>query len=594
MPYSYDEETIREVRESNDIVEIISQYIELKKAGSNYKGLCPFHSEKTPSMVVSPDKQMFRCFGCGEGGDVISFLSKYKNMDFKEVIVELAERANIELKQKTELEIEKDRKKALIYEINREAAIFFYKNLSKFKKPCEYLIKRGIDRNTVRKFGIGYAQASWNALLTYLTARGYQIADIELAGLIVQNRQKSSYYDRFRDRVIFPIWDVNSRVIGFGGRLLEQSENQPKYLNSPDTPVFLKGNNIYALNLIKDSLRGKRVVLTEGYMDVVSLSQNGVDNVIASLGTALTREQVKLIKRYTEDIVLAYDSDFAGIKAMEKAIDVIRVEKLTPRIVELEEGLDPDDYVKKYGSKSLQSKIDNAIHYMEFMINLNKKKHDLTALEGKLGFTRAMANSLKSIESPVELELYLDKISAEIGISKDVIKRELAGNVKKFSNAYPAKKAFEIQKPLSLSPDRKNPVKSTELKFLKLAIENADLTLDLEVKLTEADFEDELNREIASQLFGASLNYESLSEDLKSRIVEISKLNLNLEDNQKAKAISDYAKKLRFQSLRHRKKAISYEIGRLEGRFENDQALKEKFKDLCEELTKLDKEMKLY
>lgn len=600
MPYSYDEETIREVRDRSDIVEIISQYVELKRAGSNYKGLCPFHNEKTPSMVVSPDKQMFRCFGCGEGGDVISFLSKYRNMDFKEVIIELAERANVELKQKTDEDIERERRLKLLYEINREAAIFFYKNLTVNQKPMEYLFNRGIDRKTIKRFGLGYAKNGWSSLLDHLKRKGYKEVDIETAGLAINHKEKKSYYDRFRDRIIFPIWDINSRVIGFGGRLLEPVENQPKYLNSPDTPVFLKGKNLYGLNLIKESIRGKKIILVEGYMDVISLFQNGIENAIASLGTALTRDQVRLIKRYTEDMVLSYDSDEAGINATKKAVDIVKSEGLAPKVMEIERGLDPDDYIKKYGRERFAFKVETAVHYIDFIINLNKQKYNLDILEDKLKFIREISYWLRTIDSPVELELYLNKVAGEIGVPVDTVRGELKSKSKSFK----IKNERNDDSKKFIAPVREisaNSGRQMEMELLNLIL-NKNVSLDkIDVKISAEDFQDDINRIIAKSFL--ELDEESRSdklfraensERLMERIDEIKSLELFLEENQKQKAIVDYARKLRIQSLKQRKKHILDKIGKLESGSTDENSSKEDFRALCRELTEIDRDIKRY
>ncbi|OHW62572.1 DNA primase [Andreesenia angusta] len=595
MPYSYDEDTIREVRERNDIVDIISQYVELKRAGSNYKGLCPFHNEKTPSMVVSPDKQMFHCFGCGEGGDVISFLSKYKSMDFQDVIVELAERANVELKQKTDEDIEREKKLKLLYDINREAAIYFYKVLRSSPEAENYFLERGINSDTIKRFGLGYSRGSWSLLLQYLKQKGYSELDIEEAGLAIRHREKQSYYDRFRSRVMFPIWDISSRVIGFGGRLIEPAENQPKYLNSPDTPVFLKGRNLYGLNIIKESIRGGRILLVEGYMDVISLYQSGIKNATASLGTALTRDQIRLIKRYTGDIAIAYDSDEAGIKATKKAIEIIRSEKLTPRVVEMDEGLDPDDYVKKYGSEKFRLKMENAIHYIDFIINLNKKKYDLSLIEDKLKFIADIAYWLKMIESPVELELYLVKVASEVGVPVDTVRGELRLKKGAFERS-----RLEINPVKAGSTKRDGSIDSsvqTEMELLSLVLNSKTDLGKLNLNISAEDFKDNLNRAIAIELLRlepeAQLDNGFKREDIEARTVEIKSLELFLEDNQREKALNDYARKLKIQSLKRKKRHIMDKIKEIESGSSDKSISKEDFNSLCRELTEIDRDIKL-
>lgn len=284
MPNSINEHKIEEILNMNDIVEVIGELITLKKAGANYSGLCPFHKEKTPSFVVSPDKQIYHCFGCGEGGDAISFIMNYKNLSFMESLEYLGDRVGIKV-EKTSSSQKQDRYK-INYEMNRDAAVYFYKQLSQNKQATEYLRKRGISNEARKLFGIGFSQNKWDGLIKYLEEKGYRKKDMEVNGLIIKSEKSNSYYDRFRNRVIFPIFDVKKRIIGFGGRVL--GNELPKYINSPDSPIFNKGRNLYNLNNAKGFSHREGIILTEGYMDVIKLSINGFENAVASLGTALT------------------------------------------------------------------------------------------------------------------------------------------------------------------------------------------------------------------------------------------------------------------------------------------------------------------
>lgn len=314
------DEIIQKVKDDSDIVNIISEYIQLKKSGSNYVGLCPFHSEKTPSFTVSETKQYYHCFGCGEGGDIVTFIMKKENLEFLDAVKFLADKLGIEIEDSNFTVKNKDEKNKT-YEINKEAARYFYDNLIKNSYALEYLRKRNINTKTIRQFGLGFSLNSWDSLYKYLIQKGYTDNDIEKTGLIGKRSGNNGYYDKLRNRIIFPIIDTKSRVIGFGGRVLDNSH--PKYLNSQDTIVFNKGNHLYGLNLLSKYSNRKRIVLVEGYMDVISLYAKGINYSIASLGTALTERQCKLIKRYGEEVYICYDSDLAGINATLRAIDLL-------------------------------------------------------------------------------------------------------------------------------------------------------------------------------------------------------------------------------------------------------------------------------
>lgn len=599
MPYFYDEKDIQSVRDGNDIVEVISEYVQLKRAGQNYKGLCPFHSEKTPSFVVSPDKQIFHCFGCGAGGDVVSFISKYKNLDFKESIEELAKRANIDIsKDRKMAPAENKDEKLILYEINREAAIYFYKNLKENKYAFDYLLKRGIDKDTIKRYGIGYSSEKWDGLLNYLLVKKYKLEDIEKAGLISKSKDGKRYYDRFRGRIIFPIWDVRSKVIGFGGRIVHDGGNAPKYLNSPDTDIFLKGKHLYGLNIAKEEIRSSRAVLVEGYMDVVSLYQNGIRNSVASLGTALTHEQVKLIKRHTNDIIIAYDSDSAGINATMKAIDIIRAEGLIPRVLEIDEGLDPDELIKKYGPREFKKKTDDAIHYIDFIIKANKRKYDLDDIGNKLKFIQEIAYVLKSIESPVELELYINRISEEIGISSESILREVKGQKteKRFK-----KKSVSQEDVLSFKSQKEDSLKSIESKILNLIMEEPAILKNITSELGPDDFTDQVNKGIFNYMVAAYesqgekliLDISSIGEEYKSRVEEIEELILNIEADKRNKAVQDFIDKIKMSKLEIERNKVLESLRKVEIDMKEDRSKIDEFKSLCKELDSINRNLKL-
>lgn len=425
MSFSFSKEAIEELKNQIDIVDVIGRSVELKRAGANYKGLCPFHNEKTPSFIVSPQKQIFTCFGgCGASGDVVSFVEKYYNLDFNEAVQKLADEYGITLQKTTYSD---DREK--YYQINREAARFFYRNLTEKKNPgYTYMQKRGIKDSIIKKFGLGYAEDSWNSLYDYFKSKGTDEKILVELGLLSQKGDR--YYDKFRNRVIFPIINTAGKVIGFGGRAIN-SEDMPKYLNSPENRVFQKKNNLYALNITRQDI-GKtgNALIVEGYMDVISLYQNGVKNVAASLGTALTENQAKLINRYTKNVILSYDADAAGQKAALRGIDVLRGENCKVKVLHVTDGKDPDEYIKKNGKEAFLKLTENALPYIDYKIEAAKRGLDIQSEDGKIDYMKRISSILSDL-SPVECDIYIKKVSRETGISESAIKLEIRGNNKK-------------------------------------------------------------------------------------------------------------------------------------------------------------------
>ena len=418
------EDVVDKIKSEVDIVDFISEYVHLKKSGANYMGLCPFHSEKTPSFSVSPSKEIFHCFGCGEGGDIISFLMKKENLDFIEAIKFLGDKYGIEINESQERD-KSTEIKGISYEINREAARFFYKNLVDSKLAKDYLLKRNLSPSTIKKFGLGYAEDSWDSLVKYLEGKGYDLELAEKIGLIGKKNTGNGYYDKFRNRIIFPIIDIKSRIIGFGGRVLDNS--MPKYLNSKESIIYNKGHSLYGLNIIKGNDNKKKILLVEGYMDVISLFEKGINYSVASLGTALTSRQAKLLKRFGEEVYICYDSDEAGKKAALRAIEVLVAEDIRPRIIILPNNMDPDEYISKYGNFYFDKLFFEALNYVEYQAYILKEKYDLENYEEKIKFTREISEVIKKINSPIEQDVYIDKISLETQISKDAILKEIRG-----------------------------------------------------------------------------------------------------------------------------------------------------------------------
>ena len=426
MSFSFSKEAIEDLKSRIDIVDVIGRQVQLKRAGANYKGLCPFHNEKTPSFIVSPQKQIFTCFGgCGASGDVVSFVMRYYNLEFNEAVEKLAKEYGIDIVKSQRRNDDREK----YYEINREAARFFYRNMTEGpNRGYSYMRRRGIEDRTIKKFGLGYALDSWDSLYGYFKEKGTDEKLLLELGLLSQ--KDGRYFDKFRDRVIFPIINTAGKVIGFGGRALDDKA-MPKYLNSPENRVFQKKNNLYALNSTKQDIgKAGTAIIVEGYMDAISLYQNGVRNVAASLGTALTDNQAKLINRYTKNVVLSYDADAAGQKAALRGIEVLRNEGCKVKVLHVTDGKDPDEYIKKNGRDAFDKLVEKAIPYTDYKIEAAKRDIDLGTEEGKIDFIRRITPILSDL-TPVEADIYIKKAARDTGISEKAIKMEIPVNNKR-------------------------------------------------------------------------------------------------------------------------------------------------------------------
>ena len=421
---------IDQIRQSNNIVEVISGYLPLKKTGSNFKALCPFHQEKTPSFLVSPQKEIFHCFGCGEGGNVFNFLMKHEKISFIEAVERLAERAGISLpKDRADREetsrISQERES--LFEINRHAADFFHRCLKSSKsaqKAREYLKKRGLKEETIDKFGVGYAPAAGKDLLEAAVNKGYSKELLKKAGLITFSEKSNDYRDLFYDRVIFPISDVQSRIIAFGGRVL--GERLPKYLNSPESGVFYKGKTLYALNLAKESIQKKnQVIVLEGYTDILTCHQFGIENSVATLGTALTGDHVSIISRYAEEVVIIYDADTAGVKATLRGLDLLIGSGLKVKVVALPQGTDPDDFLRSQGVEKFQREISRSLSLVDYRIKLVSQNTDLSNSEGKVAVVEEVLPTIARIKNLVEQKEEIKKLSRLISVDEETLLLEL-------------------------------------------------------------------------------------------------------------------------------------------------------------------------
>ncbi len=595
------DEIVDKIKDNIDIVNIVSDYVQLKKTGSNYVGLCPFHNEKSPSFTVSESKQFFHCFGCGEGGDGVTFIMKKENLDFPDALKFLADKLGIEIENSTNVNPKYSDEKLKTYEINKETARFYYDNLIKNPHALSYLEKRKLSSKVIRQFGLGYSLDSWDSLYKYLKTKNYSDDEIEKTGLIGRKSGNNGYYDKFRNRIMFPIIDTKSRIIGFGGRVLDKS--MPKYLNSPDTIVFNKGNHLYGLNLLSKYSTRKRILLVEGYMDVISLYNRGINYSIASLGTAFTERQSKLLKRFGEDIYICYDSDAAGIKATLKAIDVCLKDDINPKIILLPTGMDPDDFMRVNGPIEFEKMFLNALNYIDYKINLAKSKYNLKNLDEKINFTKEVAQIIKGIKSPIEQDGYIEKAARETGISKDAIEREIKGNNKYNKEQKP--KQYNVPTKESIKPIKTVlPVAGTkaETDLLKLMIKEKDYYEYISNKLNIEDFDSQECKYLYNLLAIFYENHEIIDEnELINNIMEIPNLDkvtiesifdkrIEFQATNINQVIDDLIKAVKDSNLLSKRKELLIKIENLE---KKNRTLEENndFNILCMELIEINKKI---
>lgn len=461
---AFDNNFIDELKMQIDIVDVVGRHVDLKRTGANYKGLCPFHSEKTPSFIVNEEKQIFNCFGCGEKGDVIKFVESYNKVPFIEAVEMLCKEYGIKMP-----EYSRNRKKVdydKFYEINAKAGRFFYNELGVKGNPgISYLYNRGITKETITKWGLGFAPASGHALVDYLRSENVDDKDMITLGLAAIGKS-GELYDKFRNRVMFPIMSTQDYVIGFGGRAIE--DIKPKYLNSNESEVFLKKNNLFGLNINKRDISDlNKIIIVEGYMDVISLWQNGVKNAVASLGTALTDNQAKLVSRYTKNVVLSYDSDNAGVAAATRGIDIMTSAGIKAKVLSITDGKDPDEYIKKFGKANFEKLVEEAIPGTDFKLNILKKEFDLSNDMGVLDYIDRIVPILKSL-SPVEQDIYIKKLSNEFNISDHAILMAVQ------SNTSDTRRTSASSPRVSIMTERDTTDKylKIELSFLILSIKN--------------------------------------------------------------------------------------------------------------------------
>ena len=556
----YSEEIINDVRQSNDIVDVISQYVHLKRSGRNFFGLCPFHNEKSPSFSVSPDKQIFHCFGCGVGGNVITFVSKIEGLNFIETIQMLAERANIQLPTlENNGDTLKEELKAKVYKVNEFTAEYYHQNLYKpqAKMAQEYVKKRQLSNETLKSFRIGFS-GKFDELYQELKKQGFQEQEILESGLVNKN-DRGQYIDRYRNRLMFPICDARGRVIAFGGRVLDDSK--PKYINSPENIVYSKGRHLFGLNIAKKG-DTKSLLIVEGYMDVISLHQRGITNVVAPLGTALTEQQGWLLRKNAEHIILSFDSDDAGIKAKLRAIDILQNMGCDLRIIQLEGAKDPDEYILKYGNIRFQNAIDKALSVVEFKVKILRKELNLENTNDKIKFLNEIAKLISKVDNSIEREVYIEKIAKEYDISKEAIYAEVNKLTYKNSGN---EKILEKSKPVITH--NKTPKKeiSQAIKRRENTIISILLTGDLSVfdiikqNIKPEDFQDEVNINIVKKLYeefekgNSNINgiIDELDQEEQNQITMIMADDYEIEDLEKA--IDDIIQTYQKEKLNNRK-----------------------------------------
>ena len=450
----YTDELKEEIRSANDIVDVISQYVTLKRSGRNFFGLCPFHKEKSPSFSVSADRQYFHCFGCHKGGDVFTFISEIERISFRESLEFLAERARIQLPTVENSEFNKTQYlKDRMFKINAETAIFYHERLYKplAKIAQDYVKQRKLDNNTLKAFKIGYS-GEYNELYKLLKSKGFKDEEILATGL-VNKTERGEFIDRFRKRLMFPIMDVSGRVIAFGGRKLENNDKMAKYINSNENLVYSKKKHLFALNLAKQS-DSKQIILVEGYMDAISLYQRGFNNVVASLGTALTEEQGRLLRKYSEQVILSYDSDGAGQEAIMRGLSILENQGCDARVLQMEGAKDPDEYVIKYGSGRFKLLIENAISLVEFKIKMVKSKYNLENPNDKIRFLKEITKILSNVDNKIEREIYIENVAENYNISKEAIYAEVnkAAYNNNVSEKVLTKPAVKQEKVIEISP----------------------------------------------------------------------------------------------------------------------------------------------
>lgn len=568
----YPDEVIEEVRSSNNIVDIIGGYVRLQKKGSSYFGLCPFHNEKSPSFSVSPNKQMYYCFGCGAGGNVFTFIMEYENQTFPEAVKILADRAGIALPEAelTEEQKRERNKRQLLLEINKTAANYFYYQLNgdQGQQAREYLENRRLSKETQIHFGLGYASKYSNDLYLYLKKKGYQDQILKETGLLTYDEKRGAH-DKFWNRVMFPIMDVNNRVIGFGGRVM--GDGTPKYLNSPETMLFDKSRNLYGLNYARTS-RKPYMIICEGYMDVIAMHQAGFTNAVASLGTAFTAQHSILLKRYTQEVRLAYDSDGAGQKAALRAIPILKSAGINVRVIHMDPYKDPDEFIKNLGTEAFQERIDAAESSFMFEISVLEKNYKQSDPEGRASFMKAMARRLLEFPQELERNIYIDAIAGRYGIASEELKRMVNSFGASMSREQVEAAIYQQQEreemPAKKRVEKEDSVLTAQKFFLTWLIEEPSIYDKTKDYINEDDFVEPLYHHVAALVFeelratGQVMPARILNQfkDVEEQKTAASLFNTRLKTDDdpavREKALNETVKRIKKNSLELKSRSV--------------------------------------
>ncbi|MFA5286917.1 MAG: DNA primase [Candidatus Omnitrophota bacterium] len=542
-----------------NIVEIISGYIPLKRAGRNFKACCPFHHEKTASFVVSPERQIYNCFGCGESGNAFKFLMRYERMDFPEAVEALARKVGVILPQSEPIDSKAQGLVTELFKINELAAQFYCANLdsSYGVGPKDYLLKRGILPETIKALKIGFALDKWDSLINHLRGKGFSLDILEKAGLVV-SRDAGGYYDRFRNRIVFPVFDIKGRVLGFGARVLDNS--LPKYINSPETLVYTKGRNLYGLNLAKESIRENDFVgVVEGYMDFILPYQEGVKSIVASQGTALTIEQIRLLKRYTNNVVMIYDPDSAGELAALRSLDIFIEEEVNVKIVSLPKGFDPDSFVRKNGIEGFRKEIENAANLFDYKLSVLKSRYDIKDIANKAKVSAFMFETINKFKNAILRAEYLKKLSFELNVNEEALLEESKKGSKDKFRAAP--QVNNKMKPLNISP--------TEKLLMSLMLEESSLINRIKDNFDPQDFKDERISRIVSVMFslleqGKEVKPQSLvnylGDDISYLICGSEFLPEDMSLEHKERLVDDCLKRLKKDKAKVKREKLHEEI----------------------------------
>lgn len=601
MPNYLPEDFIEEVRVANEITDVLSEYLTLKPKGKNYFGLCPFHNEKTPSFSVDPEKQLYHCFGCGAGGNVFTFIMDQERLDFIDSVKFLAQRKGIPLPGSIESpQDEETRKhKEQLYRLNREAALYYHENLLSHhgRHALEYLKSRGIDQRIIKTFGIGYAPRSWDSTKNYLLSKGFDKQLLTETGLILEKNQRE--YDRFRDRIMFPIIDHRDRVVGFGGRVLDDSA--PKYLNSPESPIFNKGSVLFGLNLARKRRPIESFIIVEGYLDVITLHRFGIYNGVASLGTALTPDQARLMRRYAQNIYTAYDGDTAGQKATLRGLDILKSVGCNVRVIVFPKGMDPDDILVNHGIEYFNKLMNNAMTITDFKLERLQAQYDLDNQEEKVEFTTKAVRILTDVDNLLERDIYIQRLNNLTGFRPELLYRY----VEQVENrgGKPGLKKNKIGNNRHTTPIRKARIHiaaniKAEMHLIRLMASDEEMAKRIINRLGDLRFDDPIHNKVADiikELIARDvglnpaqvLNYVQ-DDKLRGKITEI--FEIEMEYDNVDRYIDDCIGELRRSQLEKRRNYLMEQISRMDEMQEHNSI---EYKNLVEELSAINRMTKL-